>query len=66
VIDGLSLGFALEDDLQDKLLAIALACRSVVSLSSSPLPLPLIPLLPNLEYHHKFPFSWMDTIFDLN
>lgn len=32
VIDGLSLGFALEADLQDKLLAIALSCRSVVSI----------------------------------
>lgn len=37
VIDGLSLGFALEDELQDKLLTIALGCRSVVCCRVSPL-----------------------------
>lgn len=37
VIDGLSLGFALEADLQDKFLAIALACRSVICCRVSPL-----------------------------
>lgn len=36
IVDGKSLGYALEDDVKDKFLALALGCASVICCRSSP------------------------------